>query len=232
MKHFISLIITTMLVGIIHAQTVTHNKKVRKYNISETMPVKANIPTGFYDTPLNENLGAELQSLTGTTNKLNSDNTFGFATQFVGSLLGESITTDNNGNLYAIRPVQLETEFDNLEVESIPNNIINKCEQINETQLTAMENSNLNPTGHFGPVLPYSVNVEENSTGYKLYILPSINFKNASIKLYHTTGKIIVQKNNINGANFSTHIPEFVQGIYWLEISESDHVCIQKVWVR
>ena len=234
MKHFIYLIITTMLVGIIHAQTITQNNIARKYYTPQAMPIKANTPTGFYDTP-NESSDSELRGLVGITNKLNSDNTFGFATQFVGSLLGESINTDDNGNLYAIRPIKLETEFDEPETKNLQKCINNKCEQYdneNKLNITVMETSTSNPNGYTGPVLPYNVSIEGNSTGHKLNIQPLVNFKNATIALYNTTGKIIVLKANINGTNFSTNISEFAEGIYWLEICESDNVCIQKVWKK
>ena len=71
--------------------------------------------------------------------------------------------------------------------------------------------------------------MKKTQTGYALNIQPTANFKNASIILFNTTDKIIIQKVNINGINFMTNVAEFAEGIYWLEICEGDNVCIQKV---
>jgi len=224
-----------MLVGIMHAQTITSNKIVRKYNIHQAIPGKTIAKRGFYDTPINTTSDSELLNTTGIPIKLNADNTYGFATEFVGSILGESINTDDQGNLYAIRPFKLETEFDDPDTELIQNCINNRCEQYhneNKINITVMETSTSKPSGYAGPVLPFNVSIEENPTGCVLNIQPTDNFKNASIKLYNSTGKIIIQKVNINGTNFVTNVAELAEGIYWLEICEADNVCIQKVWKK
>lgn len=165
MKHLIILIITTMLVGIIHAQTFTPNKIARKYNIHQAIISKTITPRVFYDTPINTTSDSELLNITGIPNKLNADNTYGFATQFVGSILGELINIDDHGNLYAISPFKLETEFDDPDTELIKNCINNGCQQYhnqNKINITVKETSTSNPNGYAGPVLPYNVSIEEN----------------------------------------------------------------------
>lgn len=222
-----------MLVGIINAQTITPDKIARKYNIHQAIPSKTITSRGFYDAPINTTSDSELLNTTGIPIKLNADNTYGFATQVVGSILGESINIDNHGDLYAIRPFKLETEFDGPDTELIQNCINNRCEQYhneNKINITVMETSTSNPNGYAGPVLPYNVSIEENLAGCVINIQPTANFKNASIILYNTTGKIIIQKVNINETNFMINVAEFAEGIYWLEICEGDNFCIQKVW--